>query len=299
MTDTPFIGSEAGVSDLTFAARLRQLLRDQPVPANEQTSGNGSATMFQMNKVPVYLDQYTQVTVGGATIPIVADRSQLVGGNCYIDPDVGQLLFGTPPITGSNNIAVQKMRVRWTDGVLVASLYGGLRQCFPALFKRQLDTSITMQVNQWLYTLPQDFQDPRVRILSAWIREVPSSVNRPIPISGLYRMGLDQIQVPTSPAYTPGATLFLEYTAPFRSLSELEPQAYDLPLWYAAGQLLAFDEARRSRIDTQSPAAEASANPPGTQQNAGSFFMTKFQQLLTQLTAPPMRLPRPISTYSL
>ena len=47
------------------------------------------------------------------------------------------------------------------------------------------------------------------------------------------------------------------------------------------------------------PAAEASANPPGTQQNAGSFFMTKFQQLLTQLTAPPMRLPRPISTYSL
>jgi hypothetical protein len=302
MTEVGFIGSEGGVSDLTFANRLRELLRDQPVPANEQTSGNGQSTNFQLNRVPVYLDQYIQVviTAGGipTPVPVVLDRNQLNASNCFIDAVVGQVVFGSPPAVGNNNIAVQHMRVRWTDGVLIASLYGGLRQLFPALFKRQLDTSITMQVNQWVYQLPQDFWDPRVQIISAWIREVPSSVNRPIPISGVYRMGLDQVQIPTSQVFTPGATLFLEYKSPYRSLSELEPQAYDLPLFYAAGQLLGFDEARRSRIDTQSPAAEASANPPGTQQNAGQWYMTQFRQMLAQQTAPPMRLPRPISTYS-
>jgi hypothetical protein len=292
-------GSEAGTSDRTFVQRLRELLRDYPVPANEQANGNAASVNFQLQKVPIYDDKYVAVTVGGIGVPLTGSRDSVAAGNCFIDYNSGMLIFGTAPATGSSNIAIQHQRVRWSNSVLWESLQGGLRQLFPAIFKRALDTSITMQVNQWLYTLPLDFWDSDVQIISAAIQEVPASVNRPIPISGAYRMGLRQLQVPTSQHFTPGATLYLEYKAPFRSLSELEPSLYDLPLWYAAGQLLGFDEARRTRMDTQTPAAEASANPPGFQQNTGAWYMTMFQKAVAQKTGPPMRMPRPISTWAL
>jgi hypothetical protein len=126
---------------------------------------------------------------------------------------------------------------------------------------------------------------------------VPSSVNRPISISGFQRRGLNIIEIPTSQCYTPGATLFVEYTAPYRSLSELEPQLYDLPLWYAAGQLLGFDEARRTVTAVQGVSAEASAGPPGYQQNTGAWYMTQFRQMLATLPPPVMRMPKMRSTY--
>jgi hypothetical protein len=296
LTETGPWGSEAGVSDHVFVQRLRELLRDYPVGANEQASGNGSSTNFQMQKVPINDDDYVIVTVNNTPAAVVSQRSQISSGNCYIDFNSGMLVFGTAPASGSNNIAIQKQRVRWTTSVLLQSLQGGLRQIFPVFGKRAVDTSITLQVNQWDYELPQDFWDPRVQITSFAIQEVPSSVNRPVPISGAYRRGLRTLSIPTSQRYTPGATLYLEYRAPYRSLSELEPQAYDLPLWYAAGQLLGFDEARRTRMDTQTPAAESSANPPGYLQNSGAWFMAQFRTFMAQY---PMitKMPRAISTY--
>lgn len=298
MLELASVGSEAGVSDRTFSRRLRQLLRDIPKQANEQANGNGTSTFIQMTKVPIYDDSECEVFVAGVSVPVVQSPDLVTNKNCFVDFDNGGVIFGTPPPAGTNNVIFQHTQVRWPEGVLLQSLYGGLRQLFPALYKRELDTSITMQVNQWLYQLPPDFWDPRVRIISAAIQEVPPTVNRPIPLAGIYRQGLQYVQIPSSQRFTPGATLFLEYTAPYRSLSELEPQAYDLPLWYAAGQLLGFDESKRTRVDTQSPAAEQSANPPGYQQNTGAWYMTQFRTMLAQLASPPPMMPRAVSTYS-
>jgi hypothetical protein len=292
-------GSEAGTADRTFTWRFRQLVRDMPVSANEQMSGDGTSTLFQLQKVPIYDDQNTIVTDSGTTVPIVRNRDALTGSNVYLDFDTGLMLFaqGNAPAALSNNVAIQKTKVRWSDAAILASLNGGLRQLFPRQFRSAVDTSITLQVNQWDYQLPQPFYDPRCRIISVSIQEVPSSVNRPVPVSGFTRRGLTTIDIPTSQRYTPGATVWVEYTAPYRSLAELEPQLYELPLYYAAGQLLGFDETRRTRIDTQSPAAEASANPPMYQQNAGSWFMNQFNAMVMALPPPTLRMPRPISTY--
>jgi hypothetical protein len=299
MIEPGYLGAEAGTSDRVFTSRLRQLLRDLPVAANEQANGDGVSTLFQLTKIPVYDDQNTIVTVGGNIVPIVRDRGSLGPGNVFFEFDTGMVIFGSAPPAASNEVAFQKTRVRWAEGTLLQSLEGGLRMLFPAQFKIAVDTSITLQVNQWDYTLPNAFWDPRCRIISVSTREIPASVNRVIPISGFTRRGLNTIEIPTSQRYTPGSTVFIEYTAPYRSLSELEPQLYDLPLWYAAGQLLGFDEARRTRVDTQSPAAEASANPPGYQQNTGAWYMTQFRQMLATFPPPVMRMPRPISTYEL
>lgn len=292
-------GSEAGTGDRTFTWRLRQLLRDIPRQANEQASGDGATTFFQMQRVPIYDDQNTVITVGGTPVPITRSLDSLGPTNVYVDFDNGGIWFfqGFAPPAASNNIQIQKTQVRWTDGVMLASLNGGLRQMFPKFYKWAVDTSITLQVNQWDYTLPNPFWDPRVRILSVSIQEVPSSVNRPVPISGFTQRGLNVIDIPTSQRYTPGATVWIEYTAPYRSLSELEPQVYDLPLWYAAAQLLGFNEAKRTQVDTQSPAAEASANPPQYQQNAGSWFMNQFNLMMARSAMRPMRMPRAISSY--
>jgi hypothetical protein len=290
-------GSEAGTSDQVFIQRLRQLLRDRPTSANEQTSGNGTSTSFQLNQVGVYDSKYTQVTVGGNIVPIVESQGSITSSNVYIDFDTGLVIFGTAPPIGTNNVTITKTKVRWSDSVLLASLQGGLRALFPSLYKTAIYTGITMQVNQWLYSLPSDFWDPRVQFTKFAIQEVPSSVNQPRWMGGMYRVGLEQIQIPTSQAFTPGATLWLEYKSPYRSLSELEPQAYDLPLWYAAAQLLGFDEARRTNVDNQSVAAGASANPPQYQQNAGTWYMQQFNALKAALKSAPARMPRPMSTY--
>lgn len=299
LTEPGFVGSESGSADRVYAWRLRQLLRDLPVSANEQANGDGTTLLFQMQKVPIYDDQNTIVTVAGTTVPIVRSRDQLTSNNVYVDFDNGMVLFGqgNAPPAASNNVAIQKTRVRWTDGVLIDALNGGLRQLFPRRFKRAVDTSITLQVNQWDYTLPNPFFDPSAQIISVSVQEVPSSVNRPVPISGWTQRGLTTIDIPTSQRYTPGATVWIEYKAPYRSLVELEPQMKELPLYYAAGQLLGFDEGRRTRVDTQSPAAEASANPPMYQQNAGSWYMNQFNAMLAGNPMRPMPMPRAISSY--
>ena len=297
MIEPSAFGSEAGTSDRVFSNRLRQLLQDLPTAANEHTNGDGTTTLFQLQKVPIYDDSNTIITVDGVLVPIVRSRGALVPGNCFIEFDTGTVIFGTAPDVGSNNIAIQKTRVRWSEGTLVESLMGGVRMLFPAQFRLGVDTSITLQVNTWDYTLPNAFWDPRVRIISVGTREIPASVNRVIPISGFNRRGLNILEIPTSQRYTPGSTVFVEYTAPYRSLSELEPQLYDLPIWYAAGQLLGFGEGRRTNIANQSVAAESSANPPGYMQNTGAWYMTQFRQMLATFPPPVMRMPKPISTY--
>ena len=65
LVEPGYFGSEAGTADRTFTWRLRQLLRDMPVSANEQTNGDGTSTFFQISKTAIYDDSYTIVTVNG------------------------------------------------------------------------------------------------------------------------------------------------------------------------------------------------------------------------------------------
>lgn len=289
-------GMEAGVDDNTFVARMRELLDDYPIPADEQFTGNGTATKFQCGKTKINDDKYVQVGIGGVTQNIVNSRDAIPGGSVYLDYDTGLMIFPAAPPAATNNVTINKSRVRWRDSSILAALYGGLRSLFPDLFKDAVDTSITMATNQWVYPLPSDFWDPRIHIKRVTMQEVPSSTNQPKNFGTFNRIGADQIQVQSSQGFSPGSILGIEYQGPYRSLSELEPQAYDLPLWYAAAQLLGFKEAQRTRIDGQTVASESSANPTGYQQNTGAWFMAQYRQLRQQL-ARPMSMAKAVSTY--
>jgi hypothetical protein len=290
-------GSEGGVDDDTFVHRLRELLGDNPSMADEQFSPTGTATKFVCTKLPVNDDRYVVLTNLGVPVPIVTSRTSIPSNSAFVDYDTGLIVFGTPPGVGTNTVVIQKSRVRWRDSTLLNALYDGLRSMYPQCWKEAVDQSIGIAVNTFDYTMPPDFYDPRCRIMRVSVREIPAQTNVFKIIAGATRVGLDTIRIPASQYWSPTSSIEVQYAAPYRSLSELQPQEMDYPTWYAAGKILGFGEVGRTRVDNQTVASSTSASPNGAQQNAGGFFMSQAAKLLANL-ARPMGMSRPISTYS-
>ncbi len=285
---SPFVttGQEAGLSDTQMLRRLRELMDDVPKPAEEQASGLGNALRYNFNTVPIIDDSETcELIVGSTKQQIIQTPDPAANSNqAYVNFDTGRVIFGTPPPFGENNITFFKDTARWRDSTLLESMADGARQMWPKLGKRDNDTSMTIAVNQWQYNLPPLFSDANVRIIDVQLREIPSSTNRFEPNNYWTLTANNQLQFAPSQFYTPGATIMVVYEAPYSSLSQVESKAQMLPIWYAAGMLLGFKEAKRTRTDTQNVASEASANPPGAQQNAGAFYMRQFYTGLAQLS---------------
>ena len=297
MTTSPFVtnGQEMGMDERTYIHKLRELLGDIPRAADEQGTGLGTSLKYNMQTVPVNDDEYFSVVVDGSTLQVVTVPTP-APGQVFVDFDTGRTIYGLPPSANTNNIYISKNTVRWRDSMLKEALMGGVRQMSPKVGRNGEYTDITLATLQYEYPLPPLFADPAVRISEVGVREIPASTNFFRPISGWERINNTTLRIPPSQSFTPGATVQVLWDGPYGSLSEVEMGCADLPLWYAAGMLLGFKETRRSNSDIQNLAAEAGANPTGTQQNAGSFFMKQFYAALAQ-KARPQRARMPQSTY--
>jgi hypothetical protein len=289
----------AGTDDTTFIRRLRELLQDLPRPANEQFSGvGGTVTTYQCSTIPINDDDYFTVTVGGVAVTPVYQRQGIAPGTVFVDFDTGTLIFGTPPPVGVNNIQATKTKVLYRNSMLLASLLAGLRATFPFLWTPQTDSSIVLQTLVWDYPLPPVFNDPRVKLFGIYLRPIPAASERYRPLPGAYRRGLTTLTIPSSQWFPPGSSVQIEYNAPYASLSELEPQAFNLPIWYALGQIMAVREPKRLITDSQATAAGGQSPPPGSFQNAGTFFMRQFEAELKRMQKP-LPMGRTISTYQM
>jgi hypothetical protein len=284
MTVSPFVvtGQEAGLDDRQYIRRLRELLNDVPKAADEQGTGLGNALRYNLQTVPINDDDMFSVTVDGTQLQVVNTVSP-TSTQVFVDFDTGRMIFGNPPSATANNITILKNTVRWRDSTLKEALTDGARMMWPKLGKIATDTSITLATLVWDYQLPSVFNDANIRITDVGIREIPQSTERFRPVTGWERVGNTTLRIPGSQGFSPGATVQIMYEAPYASLSEVEPKAQMLPLWYAAGMLLGFKESQRVRTDTQNVTAEASANPNGSQQNAGAFFMRQYTASLNQM----------------
>lgn len=300
MTSLAFVtGQEAGLDDRHYIRRFRELVEDIPKPADEQGNGLGNAVRYNMNVVPINDDDLFQVVVNGTAQTIVQTLPASgipAAGSVFVDFDTGRMIFGTPPPAGTNNMTILKNTVRWRDSTILEALTDGARNMWPKLGRVNTDTTLSINVNQWEYLLPAIFTDQNVRLVEVAIREIPAATERFRPISGWIQIPPATLRLPTSQFYSPGATIQLVYECPYGSLSQVEPKAQSLPIWYAAGMLLGFKETKRVRTDTQNVASEASANPVGAQQNAGAFFLRQFQTALSQM-ARTRKAQDPISTY--
>ena len=275
-------GPESGRDDQGWLKRLRELVDDHPKRAVEQFSMNGIATEAKCTQVKINDDDQLVVTSNGFTVPIVYDPDEVSAGNVYVDCNTGWLLFGTAPPVGQANVIVYKRQVRWRDSNMLQALYGGLLFLYPYRFREAQDTSIMLQTMQWDYTLPSDFNIPDIYIRSIMVREVPSSTNRFRPLTGWTRERTT-LTIARSQMFTPGSTVEVNYTAPYRSLSDVDDVAADVVLWYAAAQLQGFGETPRTRMASQTVQADQNAQPPGFAQQTAAWYMSRATQIRNDL----------------
>jgi hypothetical protein len=141
------------------------------------------------------------------------------------------------------------------------------------------------------------WKDPRTRIIAVEAQEIPAATERYWRLHGWERFNLNQIRIPASQAFTPGAQVRVRYWGPYRSISELEEQPRDLVLLYAKGKLLYDKGAQAARFDQPQPSQDAKQRD---QSNiaAGASMMEEFRTQLTAM-ARPVKIAAPMSSYQL
>lgn len=286
----------SGQDDLTFLRRFREMLRDQPRFFNETFTGDSATQVMLAQRAPINDDEFFAVTVGGAPVTYTSSYPPMAG-QVYVDWDTGTLVFATaPPANQPKNVAVTKRVVRWRDGTILTAMLDGVRQAFPDLWTTYVDTTLTVQQDTYDYALPSQFNDPAVRIFSIAVQDIPSTIEPFRKSIAWDRIGTNLLHLYSPNAHTPGSILRVEYGGPYNSLSELQPQAYELPILYAAGSLLGYGEGLRSKLDTMTVQGPEQSLPPGQQQAAGGWYMQQYDQLRAQLSRP-MKLAGFRSTY--
>lgn len=285
MTQVYAQAQAAGQDDLTFIDRFRELAYDQPRFFNENFTGDGTTTSFACQRGRINDDQFLAVTVTNVAVPTTQTWPP-PAGQVYVAYDTAELIFGTAPPSATKNVAIAKRIVRWRDGTILSALLNGLAQCWPALWTTYVDTSLSIIQDTYDYQLPPQFNDPAVRIKSVAVQEIPSTIEPFRKVISWDRVGTNQLHIYRPNRYTPGAVLRIEYMGPFTSLGDLQPQAHELPVLYAAGSLLGYGEANRSRTDTMTVQGAEQSLPPGQMQAAGGYYMQQFDQIRANLATP-------------
>src|SRR5207249_188388 len=280
---SPVASDSTGLPDSQWISDVRSALRDYPKKLIETWTADGVGGPSGVASAPLSI-LYPPIN-GDATTntPLVRDNTAVTNftvvdfptlpaaGQVQVNYDTGEITFFAAPAL-NDVIQVQYQSCRWRDSDILTGLYAGLRAMFPRIGKTYIDTSIQIQVNQWDYTLPTWFNDPRARIFSLEIADpyIPTEPFRSAP-PGFKRVGLGQIHLPWSQSYSPVAQLRITGWGPYLRLGDLEPQLYHLPIWYALSTLLPKQEAKRIREDTLVPLAQTGGVQPGQQLQTGDY----------------------------
>jgi hypothetical protein len=197
--------------------------------------------------------------------------------------NTGELTFLTAP-AAAHAIQISYQAVKWRDQKILDALTGGLRAMFPRVGKTYTDTSTNIQVNVWDYTLPLWCQDPRSRLFNVKVRDPGITVEPYRQLGGGWtRINLTTLHIPRSQYYSPTANLQLVGWGPYLTLGDLEPQLYDLPIWYALSVLLPKKESFRLRQDTAVPLTQEGGQQPTLLTQTGEYYAQRFERELERL----------------
>jgi hypothetical protein len=301
---TPIAADSTGLPDSQWITDVRDALRDYPKYTTETWTADGSNGVVGYTGAPLTVAKPPINIPGGLASASSLQIRDFTASQNYtvitsgtpsstqvlVNHDTGEIQWATAP-TAAHVIQYSYQSCRWSDLSILTALYDGLRAIFPASGKVYTDTSVQIQVNQWDYTLPLWFQDPRSRLLSIQIADpfIPTEPFKPAP-GGFERIGLTQIHLPWSQKFSPVARLRIQGWGPYLQLGDLEPQLYHLPIWYALGTLLPKQEAKRIREDTMVPLTQAGGQAPSLQLQTGDYYQRRFEAALAQLrrTQGPM-----------
>jgi hypothetical protein len=300
----PVAASETGLADSQWITDLRDQIKDYPQPQKDTITADGTNGIFTATAQPYILsrkpisDNAADISVSVAgVIQTVLFSGTPAAGQVLVNADTGELTFSAAP-AASGLISVAYRQVRWRDQTLGQRLYAGMRQMFPKVGKTHSDITIPIQVNVWDYTLPEFMADPRSKLLNVEVAD-PFIPTEPFkPLRNWERINNTTLHLPDSQRWSPAAQLRITVWGPYLRLGDLEPQLYWLPIWYAAGALLAGEEVKRIRSDMAVPLQQEGARPPLTQVQTAAFFMNLFRTELDGLKRTPTVRRRLVPSYA-
>lgn len=306
---SPASAASTGLNDSVWIADARRKLRDQPSPTNGSWTADGVNGAFGPGSSPVGLGQgpvydgepvatYVAVfdTTASQTYTVLTSGTPSTN-QVLVNFDTQTLTFATPP-TSTHVFALGWYTVKWTNAAILAALYAGLRQMFPSVGKTYLDSTIQIQVNVWDYLLPLWAQSPDAQVSKIEFRDpdIPTEPWRPL--HNWQRVGISHVHLPQAQRMSPVAKLRVTGWGPYITLADLEPDLYNLPIWYAGSVLLPWQESFRIREDTQVPLTQEGGQSPGLLTQTGDYYQKRFDAELRQKARAygPPGASRPILT---
>src|SRR5215472_11264469 len=293
----PVAADNTGLPDSTWISAVRDSLEDYPETQPESWTADGVNGVVGANAAPLKTAKRPindgSLTVrdnsAGINYTVITSGTPSAGPPATVlaNLNTGELTFASPP-PPPNLIQFSYQPCKWRDQKILDALYAGLRAMFPSVGKIYTDTSLNIQVNVYDYTLPLWAQDPRSRINDIRVRD-PGIVIMPyLELAGGWtRVNLTTVRLLGSQAYSPTANLFITGWGPYLTLGDLEPQLFQLPVWYALSVLLPKKESFRIRQDTMVPLTGEGGQQPGLLTQTGDYYLKRFEAELERLRKVP------------
>jgi hypothetical protein len=204
------------------------------------------------------------------------------GAQVNVNTDTGEFNFVNAP-AGGQAILVTYQAFRYSDAQILDALKEGLAEMFPEIWQPATDTSILFTPSFTEYTLPPQFNDPRVNPISVEILP-PAGILVAIP-TGRYRIqGLTNLVI--TRGWPAGSIVRITYNAAYTTLADLEEQLSALPVYYACYRLLMDQETMVTRAnDLVAQTGEGKAQPEQSSAT-DQLWLNRFTNLRTRMAMP-------------
>lgn len=287
----------------TLIQQTRRYLRDwadfdstTSLANSSTTTINVADTSIYANRWPIEIDQETMV------IRAVPNSTTLT------------VLRGAYGSTATSHASSSSVLVRpaFYSVEIIDAINEGMSAAFPYLYRPIVDTTLTVNTNQYQYVVPNmpgltGYPIPRIyridvlqpgdytfRHVRRWEIQRGSVTSGSPASSGSVSSTYPIIQFKSLPPV--GATIRVHGYGPFSALASttdtldtlFPPDAsYILPI-YAAASLLMSGEAGRVRVSSGATDTREQANRVGASMQAGAALMKRFRQELMSCQMPPL-----------
>ena len=280
-----------GNPDSFFIARVRRDLRDVPKTFRDPFTGDGltggqtaGAVPWTVTRPPIVNPTKEALQPGAGVLVTVAGVAQTVlydsavgpaAGQVNVNTETGELVFGTVP-AASAAILVTYQGARFSTNVILESLTDGLAQLYPEVYQDEVDTTtVVLTPTTTEYNLSAIFADPRVNVTRVEVAP-PSGIITYFDTGLWETVGANGSIMRFAQAWPPGSIARLTFNGPYQALSDVEPQAMWLPVYYALSTLAEIMETSRSRQSDLSALTGEGGTKAGDGAAVADRWMNKF-----------------------
>ena len=280
-----------GNPDTFFIARVRRTLKDVPRTFRDPFTGDGmtggqtaGAVPWTVTRPPIISPGKEALQPGAGVLVTVSGVAQTVLYDSAVSPapgqvdvitETGELIFGTVPAAAAP-ILVTYQTARFGTTQILEALTDGLQQLYPEIYQDETDqATVVLTPTTTEYALAAIFSDPRVNVTKVEVAP-PSGIITYFDTGLWETVGPNGNIIRFAQAWPPGSIARLTFNGPYQALSDVEPQAMWLPVYYALSTLLEEQETSRSRQADLVALTGEGGTKPGDGAAVADRWMNKF-----------------------